>query len=94
MLKMFSYFVGLTQILMMVVLITFIPLMIVIRYFNARKLNMDLKTTLKVVLIPFSIGYYLIIAEEVRFKFYNKLMIVFTIMTLIGITFTLFKDIV
>lgn len=94
MLKISSYFVALTQILMTIVLITFIPMMIIIRYFNAIKAKKDLKTTMLVVLIPFSMGYYLLIEEELRYKIYNKLLIIYTVMIAVGMTFTLFKNII
>ncbi len=69
----------------------FIPLLLAIRIYLALKHKTDLKTSLFIIFLPFSFGYYYCLDKSKRIKVYNLVLIVFLIITVVGFGFTIFQ---
>jgi len=91
---MFSILVFILQLTMLITTFITIPLLFVIRLITVLNNKLDSKESLLILLLPFSIGYYLILAKEKQSKLYNITLIVLTVVALIGIMFTLFQRLI
>lgn len=88
---MFSILVATFQFTIVLSFILFIPITLIMRLYTVRKNKTPLKESLLVVLIPFSLGYYFFVEENKRNKYYNLVIVLFLIVTLIGILFTVYQ---
>lgn len=88
---MFSILVFILQLAMLITTFITIPLLFIIRLITIIKNKIDKNEALLILLLPFSIGYYLILEKEKQSKLYNIVLIVLTIIAVIGILFTLFQ---
>lgn len=88
---MFSILVAIFEIAMMAAIIVFIPLTLIFRVLSVIKHEKPLKEALLIVLLPFSLGYYMYLKEEEKSKIYNILIYSFLALTVIGILFTVYQ---
>ncbi len=88
-----GFFVALFQVFMVSSLFCFIPFLLVLRVLFVRKNKYSFKKVLAIIFCPFSIAYYFV-ASKNETKIYNKIIILFTVITIIGMMFTLFQRLV
>lgn len=88
---MFSFLLAVLQVAMIVSLFLFIPFTIMFRIYLVIKYKFELKKSLLIVLLPFSFGYFLYLEEEKQSKIYNVGLILFILLTIPGILFTIYQ---
>lgn len=92
---MFSILVFVLQACMFVSLFVMIPALLAVRIVMSIKYQETLKERLYVVLMPFSIGILSILDNELRLvKLYKKLLVIFTVLAIIGILFTIYQTLI
>lgn len=84
-------FVGLVEITMMMAVFLFVPLALLARILISVKNKKALKEALLVILMPFSIGYYIVLEDSEKTKWYNYLIIAFSVCAFIGVLFTIYQ---
>lgn len=88
--KMFSLVVFILQISMLITVFITIPLLFIFRLTIVTKNKLSIKKALKILFIPFSIGYYNYLSKDKRIKIYDLLVVLLTVVAIIGIVFTLY----
>lgn len=88
---MFEILVSFLQICMIFTSIFTLPILFIIRLYVGLKNKYELKDLLMIILIPFSIGYYLKVEQSKQLKIYNILLTIFLVISIIGIMFTLYQ---
>lgn len=88
---MFSILVAAFQITIVISFILFIPVTLGYRIYTVLKHKKGLKESLLITLLPFSFGYYYFLKDEEQSKVYNYLIIIFLIISFIGIIFTIYQ---
>lgn len=88
---MFSVLVATFEISMLISFLLFVPLTFLLRLQTVIKHKKSLKEALMIVFVPFSLGYYYYLPEEQRNKYYNVTIIVFLVLSVVGILFTVYQ---
>lgn len=83
--------VGLIEVSMLITYFITLPLLFLLRLLIALKSKKTISKIVLITILPFSLGYYHFSKEEERPKIYEILVIVFSCVALIGISFTLFQ---
>lgn len=91
---MFSILVLILQVAMLITTFITLPLLFIIRIYTAIKNKIDIKESLLIILLPFSFGYYFYLKKDQRAKSYNVLIVIFLIIAIIGILFTLYQRLI
>lgn len=89
---MFSAFVLVLELSMMISLICMIPTLFTLRIVISIKYINGTKKRLYAVLMPFSIGFLEAVDENLKIvKVYKRLLIMFSVLAIIGILFTVYQ---
>lgn len=89
-----GYFVALIQICLLITVFIMLPSLFIIRIVVAVRNKKSLVDILKISLLPFSLGYYLYLDEDEKVRVYNLLLLIFVIISFLGISFSLFQILV
>lgn len=88
---MFSILVAIFQIAIITSFFLFIPLTLGLRTYLVIKHEKTIKESLLITLLPFSFGYYKLLKDDEKLSIYNYLIIIFLVITFIGILFTVYQ---
>lgn len=88
---MFSILVAVFEVSMLVSFLLFIPLTLALRIQTVTKNKIPFKQAILIILVPFSLGYYYFLKAEQRNKYYNSTLVLFLVITSIGILFTVYQ---
>lgn len=91
---MFSIIVATLQTAMLITVFITLPTLFLLRLYIISRNKLSLKVKLLVLFLPFSSGYYCFLSKDKQHKGYNVLVVVFTIIALIGILFTLYQRVI
>ena len=91
---MFSILVFVLQLAMLITTFITLPILFIIRLITVINNKIDRNESLLILLLPFSIGYYLILEKEKQSKLYNIALIALTVVAVIGVLFTLFQRLI
>lgn len=90
--SLFSIFVWVLQVSMVIALFVGLPLLLALRIFIAYKENRSLKEILIIILVPLSIGYFIYIEDDSKYnKLYKRVMLVVMVLAILGILFTIYQ---
>lgn len=88
---MFSFMLLIFHTAMVIAVISFIPVIVSYRIYIVLKHKFDLKKSLKIILIPLSLGYILYLDKDKKTKTYNILIYIYVSLAVIGIIFTIYQ---
>lgn len=88
---MFSFMLLIFHTAMVIAVISFIPIIVSYRIYIVLKNKLDLKKSLKIILIPLSLGYILYLDKDKKTKTYNILIYIYVSLAVIGIIFTIYQ---
>lgn len=88
---MFSFMLLIFHTAMVIAVISFIPVIVSYRIYIVLKNKLDLKKSLKIILIPLSLGYILYLDKDKKTKTYNILIYIYVSLAVIGIIFTIYQ---
>lgn len=88
---MFSFMLLIFHTAMVIAVISFIPVIVSYRIYIVLKNKFDLKKSLKIILIPLSLGYILYLDKDKKTKTYNILIYIYVSLAVIGIIFTIYQ---
>jgi len=91
---MFSLLVFVLQLAMLITTFITLPILFIIRLITVINNKIDRNESLLILLLPFSIGYFLILEKEKQSKLYKITLIALTVVAVIGVLFTLFQRLI
>lgn len=91
MLDLFKILIFILQLSMGITLFVGLPLLLVVRILTVIYKKRTIKESLLIILVPFSIGYFMYVDEEDKFyRLYKLLLVIFLVTAILGILFTLY----